>query len=136
MADLDNIQLRLTKNPHSLINHDENVLDESSTSLPEKQYKTDDSYLETPIKEPNWLDNLCEQSRINAGVSKKKMKDNTKMHIDIMKMRNEVEDKKKDEYTSCASVVTPSPFVSSSTLKNGSRKNSIKNEIKRGYKSP
>lgn len=92
-------------------------MDESSTSIPEKQYKTDDSYLETPIKEPNWLDNLCEQSRIKAGVSKKKKeRKDTRMHIDIMKMRNEVNTKNKEGYATNSSAVTPSPFVTSATL--------------------
>tara|TARA_B110000285_G_C15084570_1_gene595411 strand:+ start:672 stop:884 length:213 start_codon:yes stop_codon:yes gene_type:complete len=70
MTNFDFVQQRLSssKDPKSLIEYEkndvyieENVLDESSTSIPGRlQYKTDDSYLETPIKEPNWLDNLCE----------------------------------------------------------------------------
>ena len=63
MTNFDFVQQRLSssKDPDCLLELNENVLDESATSLPGGPTNgTDDSYLETPVKEPNWLDNLCE----------------------------------------------------------------------------
>jgi hypothetical protein len=60
-----------------------------------------------------------------------------------MKMRNEQSHDKKvaDEYASNASITTPSPFVSSGIgqglrSKVKERKYSVKNEIKKSFKSP
>ena len=69
------------------------------------------------------------------------------MRIDIMKMRNEQSQEKKvaDEYASNTSITTPSPFASSGIgqqtaqglrSKVKERKNSVKNEIKKSFKSP
>jgi|TARA_B110000285_G_C15084570_1_gene595412 hypothetical protein len=65
------------------------------------------------------------------------------MRIDIMKMRNEQSHDKKvaDEYASNTSITTPSPFVASGIgqglrSKVKERKHSVKNEIKKSFKSP
>ena len=67
-------------------------LDDSNISNMHKFATNNDSMVDpSPLKQPSWFDNLCEVSRIQAGVSRKKQsKDRVKIsNLKIEKEKSE-----------------------------------------------